>query len=127
MQRFTNFHGGFVEHIWLYGEPSREWFVAAHGVFVITLTEFIAQMRDGLLLVLPLGVSALPFKTFKVENIRFEGAWLLSAQLTSNGALKIEIRNCLAEKRTVEALLPDGNKKTYTINAKESVKETIRL
>ncbi|MEI6424395.1 MAG: hypothetical protein WCP55_19415, partial [Lentisphaerota bacterium] len=24
MQRFTNFHGGFAEHIWIHGEPSRE-------------------------------------------------------------------------------------------------------
>ena len=127
MQRFTNFHGGFVEHIWLYGEPSREWFVGAHGVFVITLTEFIAQMREGRLVVLPLGVGALPFKTFKVANIRLEGAWLFSAELAANGSLEMEIRNDLAEKRTVEALFPDGNKTTYAINAKGAVKETIRL
>lgn len=127
MLRFTNFHGGFAEHIWLYGEPSREWFVAAHGVFVITLTEFIAQVRAGCLAILPLGIGALPFKTFKMESIRMEGAWLVSTELAPGGVLKIEIRNCLAGKRTIEVLLPDGNKKSYAIKAKGCLKETIRL
>ena len=127
MQRFTNFHGGFAEHIWIHGEPSREWFVAAHGVFVITLTEFIAQMREGVLVVLPLGVKSLPFKSFKVADLRLEGAWLFSAELLPSGVLKIGIRNTLAQKRNVELLFPGGKKKTYQINAKGCANDTVKL
>jgi hypothetical protein len=127
MQRFTNFHGGFAEHIWIHGEPSREWFVAAHGVFVVALTEFIAQMREGVLVALPLGIKSLPFKSFKVANIRLEGAWLLSAELSSGGELTVEIRNGLAQKRTLELLFPVGNLKTFKMNSKACLKKTIQL
>ena len=93
--------------MWDYGEPSREWFVAAHGLFVAALCEFIVQARGEALAILPLGVAALPFRTFRAEDFRAEGGWLVSAAL-SRGALTLRIRNPLAARRTLPLIFPGG-------------------
>lgn len=122
MMRFTNFHGGFAESLFPYGEPSRDWFVAAHGCYLIVLCEILVQMKDNTMRIMPLGMDALPFKKFRVKNLLLEGAWRFSEELSLSGTLLYEITNLMQQKRSLDIVMPDGKRNTILLEGHTSFK-----
>ncbi len=78
MSRFTNFYGGLPEYVWDHSEPSREWFVAAHGVFIAALHEILFKVEGNVIEFLPLGIAALPWNNISICNFRLPAAVLIS-------------------------------------------------
>jgi len=99
--RYTNFYGGMPEYVWLHGEPSRDWFVAAHGVFLTVLCELIVVMKGDTLEVLPLGVESLPWKSVKVERFRVENGILVSFEFNRDSIELILHNDASGEKSFV--------------------------
>ena len=80
------------EYTWLHGEPSRDWFVAAHGVFLLALIESCVQMVGHELRLFPLGLENIPWDSISFDKFRTERALLVSCchQKKKSGTVKIE-------------------------------------
>jgi hypothetical protein len=93
MIRFTNFHGALPEYVWAHGEPSREWFVAAHGVFVAALAAACVQRRGDCVTFFPAGLEGAPRHGLSFSGFRLEGALLASCQFRKGCPLQVELAN----------------------------------
>ena len=126
MLDYANFHGGIPEYVWEHGEPSREWYVAAHGVFLAAFNKIIVRVDGDNLTIFPVGDDADWLKTIHVENLRLPGALLLSLERENGGECRIEIENCANIERTLSVrLFCGGNEVIMGLAAGE--KKTISL
>jgi hypothetical protein len=124
MLRFTNFHGGIAEYIFCYGEPSRDWYVAAHGMFQVALSAFLIRSEgvDSVRL-FPVGYDRLPFGGMTADKFRSEGAWLFSIDPASHGMLSITIKNELNEARCLRVHVPGGGCKIYAFEPRQEIRD----
>lgn len=94
MTRFPNFYGGLPEYIWNHGEPSRDWFVAAHGVFVAALSEILFQANENDIDILPCGKNIVPWQKLKLNDFRLPGAIAISMDFhKTSDACSITLKN----------------------------------
>ena len=105
MGHVTNVFGGLPEYVWLHGEPSREWFVAAHGVFVVVLAELVAQQRGESLTILPFGLDALPWSTCSVDRFRLPGGLLIRVEQARGASPRVALLNDTSEPVTCPVTL----------------------
>ncbi|MHB9057138.1 MAG: hypothetical protein ACYC2P_13490 [Paludibacteraceae bacterium] len=103
MNRFTNFYGGIPEYVWIHGEPSREWFVAAHGAFILALLEIIVGVHNNAIEVLPLGKDIIPWEKCSICNLRLPGALIFSMDFDKKaGKCNISFKNVTAKERKIK-------------------------
>jgi hypothetical protein len=127
MTRFTNFYGGLPEYLYVHGEPSREWFVAAHGVFIAALAEACVQSDDNTLELLPPGIGTVPWATFSVKDIRVPGGFLIQMTFERGNRLAFRIQGTLARQEPVTVKLGEGYCRRVALNAGETFEDTVTL
>jgi hypothetical protein len=108
MLRYTNFFGGFPEYHWLHGEPSRDWFIGAHGVYLAALAEVCVQRRDERLCVFPLGLRHLPWSEGAFRGFRVAGGILVDAEWGQKGRMRVALRNDSPDAQEFELKVGDG-------------------
>lgn len=91
MTRYRNFYGGLPEYVWQHGEPSRDWFVAAHGVFPAALAESLFRVDGDVLEVLPLGTENLPWERLSCVDLRLPGAIRASLDVDRGESLALRV------------------------------------
>ncbi|MDD5707934.1 MAG: hypothetical protein PHR35_18605 [Kiritimatiellae bacterium] len=103
MMGSTNFHGGLPEYVWRHGEPSRDWFVAAHAVFVIALRESLVQTDGDTLRLLPLGLDSLPWEEFNLRGWNLPGGGRVSMSYKKGRPLELRLDSPFRRHWQVEA------------------------
>jgi hypothetical protein len=93
MTSFTNFFGGFPEYHWLHGEPSRAWFIGAHGVFLAALADLCLQRKEDVVRVFPLGFRNMPWHEGAFQGFRAPGGILVDAEWSKSGRVRASVRN----------------------------------
>jgi len=93
MLRYTSFFGGFAEYHWLHGEPSRDWFIAAHGVYLSALVDLCVQRHDDHLSLFPLGFCHLPWSEGHFQGFRVSGGIVVDAEWSRSGKLQAVLHN----------------------------------
>ena len=93
MLQYVNFFGGFPEYHWLHGEPSRDWFIGAHGVYLAALADLCLQRRDGQLCILPLGLRHMPWREGAFRRFRASGGLLADAEWSRPGTVQATVCN----------------------------------
>jgi len=122
----SNIHGGIPEYVWTHGEPSREWFLGAHGVFLAALAEILVQRNGDRLCFFPLGTDKPWIKTVNVKQLRIAGALLISLELENDGTCKVILENTsnktqsmslfVGETQVDEINILAGAKKDFVVN-----------
>ncbi len=123
MTQFTNYYGGLCETIFTYGEPSRDWFVAAHGVFIAALVDMLIQRDGDEIIVFPCGVENLSEK-INFSKFRLPGAILVS--LKYDGKLSVLLENLLNTTQKI-TLKICGYSKIVSLESKSHFEEVIQL
>ncbi|MFA6567906.1 MAG: hypothetical protein WCS96_06810 [Victivallales bacterium] len=125
MSRYVNYFGGMPEYVWEHGEPSRDWFVAAHGVYVTALAEACVRMRDNILTFFPLGIDALPWRSLSFSRFRMDGGLLVGCRYRKGHALKAEVFNDGKTRKEFEVCCQGGQMTDITLEAGETWKGSI--
>jgi hypothetical protein len=109
MMRFANVFGGLSEYLWLHGEPSRDWYVSAHGAYLCALADLCVQRRGNRLAVFPTGFRGVPWPSGAFRGFRAAGGVLVDAEWNRRGKLRVEVTNDSTEPRRFD-LGPGGRR-----------------
>ncbi len=101
MLQVCNFHGGIPEYVWIHGEPSREWFLGAHGAFLAGFVEILVQREANRLQFFPLGYNIPWLHALNLQQIRLPGALLISLDCRTSGKCRVIIENKSDENQTL--------------------------
>ncbi len=93
MLQYTNFFGGFPEYHWMHGEPSRDWYVGAHGVYLAALVDLCLQRQGDHLSLFPLGFRQLPWREGAFQGFRVSGGIVVDAEWNRSGKLQAVLHN----------------------------------
>lgn len=102
MLAYTNFFGGMQEYHWLHGEPSRDWFVGAHGVYLAALADLCVQRHGDRLCVFPLGARHLPWRQGAFHRFRAPGGLLVDAEWDTPRKVQVTVSNDSPEAQQLE-------------------------